>query len=67
MFKEPPLLFINNHINQEHSNLNPNSQLPHQNSKRTGSYLKLNQLSLKNNRLKFETRKYLPIILEESI
>ena len=36
-------------------------------SGRTGSELQMNQLSLRNNRLKFKTAGKLPIVLEEFI
>ena len=36
-------------------------------SGRTGSYLQMNRLSLRNNRLKFKAAGKLPIILEEFI
>jgi hypothetical protein len=36
-------------------------------SGRTGSYLQMNRLSLRNNRLKFKTAGELPIVLEEFI
>ena len=39
----------------------------HQGSGRTGGSLQMNRLSLRNNRLKLETSRELPIILEESI
>ena len=38
-----------------------------QGSGRTNSYVQMNRLSLRNNRLKLETSGELPIILEESM